>query len=110
MAIITTYVCDVTGKSSQDKTEFVEVTISANGFWSNNPGVFFAEGSTKKSTTKFLHKDVAAKLGVLLVKKDEPVQPEPTFESKLVTLLKDYVEDIAYEFATEACSNYNQRG
>jgi len=96
MAIITTYVCDVSGKQGA-KEEFVKVSISSQTNLSDSY-------HTKKTIEKVVHMDVARKLNLLNEKTAEP-QPEPTLESKLVTLLKDFVSDIAYEAASEAASN-----
>lgn len=106
MAIVTTYVCDVSGKASQDKTEFVEVTVSAVGYYTVQGTGPYIQQDTKKTQTKFVHKDVAGKLALLNPPKGEEAQPEPTFESKLATLLREYVEEIAYEAGSEGASNY----
>jgi hypothetical protein len=106
MAIVTTYVCDVSGKASQDKVDFVEVTISAHEFYYLGSAPYI-KNDTKKAQTKFIHKDVAGKLALLNPAKGADAQPEPTFESKLATLLKDYIEEIAYEAGDEAASNRN---
>lgn len=108
MAIVTTYVCDVSGKASQDKTDFVEVTINAHEFHSIGAGTAYVKQDTKKTQTKFIHKDVAGKLALLNPAKGEDAQPEPTFESKLATLLKDYIEEIAYEAGAEAAYSARQ--
>ncbi len=102
MAIVTTYVCDVTGKNGTDRYDFVEIDINAtqqfnkSGYWSNN----------KVNVKKLVHIDVARNLNLVQVVGDEVTKPEVTFESKLATLLKDYVEEIAYEAGSEGASNY----
>jgi len=96
MAIITTYVCDVSGKQGS-KEEFVKVSISSQTHLSDSY-------PTKKTIEKVVHIDVARKLNLLSEQKASE-QPEPTFESKLGTLLKDYVADIAHEAAAEAAAS-----
>lgn len=93
MAIITTYVCDATGKQGEQK-DFVKVDIMAqklvDGYYD------------KTSTSKFIHIDVARKMNLLVPPKGVEAQPEPTLESKLLVLLRDYIQDIAYEAGAEA--------
>jgi hypothetical protein len=103
MAIITTYVCDVSGVQGQS-VDFVKVSITVNK--ALHTGDFLC----KSVTEKLIHKDVALKLNLIWAKKDEPHTPEPTLESKLMVLLKDFVTDIAYEAGAEAASNYNRGG
>ena len=88
MGIVTTYICDVSGKQG-GADEFVDVTISSK----RTAGYSFAH-----TIKKFVHKDVALKLGILpaLGKEVEPEQV-PTFESQLSTLLKDYIADLVYD-------------
>lgn len=95
MGIVTTYVCDVSGVTGP-KEDFVEVKISAIPTGANH-----WQGIT---VTKQVHKDVALKLHLLKVM-PEVSPPEPTFESKLGALLKDYIQGIAYEAGEEAASN-----
>lgn len=99
MGVVTTYVCDVSGVQGKVE-EFVKVSIAAN------KATFAAKFHTVTNTEKFIHVDVARKLNLVLPEVVQEKQPEPTLESKLMTLLKDYVADIAYESASEACSNY----
>jgi hypothetical protein len=105
MAVITTYVCDVSGKQGEQK-DFVNVDIVAqklvDGYYD------------KISIKKLVHIDVARKLNLISPPKGEGAQPEPTLESKLLVLLKEYIVDIAYEAGgeagSEAASNYNRGG
>ena len=103
MAVITTYVCDVSGKQG-NKEDFVDVQIKAfpsTGYNSYNCVII----------NKLIHKDVAYKLG-MVKGPSEVQQPEPTLESKLMILLKDYITELAYEAGgeagSEAASNYNR--
>jgi hypothetical protein len=98
MAIITTYVCDVTGKQGEQK-DFVKVDITAqklvDGYYD------------KTSQQKLIHIDVARKLNLISPPKGQEAEPEPTLESKLMVLLKEYISDIAYEAGAETASNKN---
>lgn len=91
MSIIITYVCDVSGVQGHNRQDFCNVTIAANVF----------DRDYYKTITKVIHKDVALKLHLIKVKEEEK-QPEPTLESKLMVLLKDYIQEIAYEAGGEA--------
>lgn len=106
MAIVTTYVCDVSGKNGTEKFDFVTIEIIA----SENRLVRGYHAVEKVKVNKLVHKDIAAKLNLLAIEGDVKEQPEVTFESKLAILLKDYVEEIAYEAGAEAASNYNRGG
>ena len=102
MGIITTYVCDVSGVQGEQR-DFITVEINAKPF---NGGYY----DTVK-INKFIHKDVAAKLHLVVPKKDAEVVPEPTLESKLMILLKNYIQEIAYEAGDEAaCTALSNRG
>jgi hypothetical protein len=98
MAVVTTYVCDVSGVSGNNKNDFVNVKI---------------DGDTDKASydritiTKLIHRDVALKLNLVKTKKDEVVQPEVTFESKLTTLLTDFISNLVYDEVEAAVSNRN---
>lgn len=92
MAIITSYICDVSGKQG-DQEDFFEVKVVAtpsgkSGYYANC------------SLVKLVHKDVAEKLHLVVIKDNH--NPEPTLESKLLVLLKEYITDIAYEAGGEA--------
>ena len=93
MAIVTTYICDISGKQGV-REDFVEVTINGVSFNSNA----YRYGCNKKVITKLVHYDVALKLGVIEPKSND-VTPEqtPTFESQLSSLLKDYIADLVYD-------------
>jgi hypothetical protein len=102
MAIITTYVCDVSGKQSNDISEFVKVTISSRGHKKDGGNDY--SGMTNE---KFIHREVALKLNIIGVRKDlnEEAQPEVTFESKLTTLLKDYINDLVADEVSDQISH-----
>lgn len=98
MAVVTTYVCDVSGVSGQDKKDFIEVRIDAD----------LGKPSYDRVTiTKLIHRDVALKLNLVKPQKDEVAQPEVTFESKLTTLLTDYIGDLVYDAVSTEISNRN---
>lgn len=115
MAVITTYVCDITGHSSQDKSDFVEVTITSKSY--SKPTTSSTYGVDKdgytwaagKAVTKFISKEAAVKLhlGAYLPKPEENPNPVPSFESQIATLIRDYVTEIAVD---EAVSAVTQRG
>ena len=102
MAIVTNYICDVSGKSSTDKTEFITVTINCVA----DPDSY---QRSKMSIEKLIHKETAAKLKLLPItlrtKEDETI-PTPTFESQIAALLRDYVQEIAYESGGDAAAEY----
>jgi hypothetical protein len=105
MAVITTYVCDVSGKQGEQK-DFVKVDIMAQKL---------VDGyHDKKAINKLVHIDVARKMNLIEPPKGVEAQPEPTLESKLLVLLKEYIQDIAYEAGgeagSEAASNSNRGG
>lgn len=97
MAIVTTYICDISGKQGV-REDFVEVTINGLSFNSNA----YYYGFNKKAITKLVHYDVALNLGVIDPKRND-VAPEqtPTFESQLSSLLKDYIADLVYDEVAE---------
>lgn len=100
MAIITTYVCDVSGKQDIQENFFdIRVTAVPSGKTGYYQSVVM---------NKLIHKDVAEKLH-LVIKKDNP-NPEPTLESKLTSILKEYIDEVAYEAGSEAASNCNRGG
>lgn len=97
MAVITTYVCDVSGKQGNQE-DFFEVKVTATP--SGKSGYY-----SQCSLLKLVHKDIAEKLHLVVVKENPP--PELTLESKLMVLLKDYIADIAYEAGAEAAAHRN---
>ena len=106
MGQIISYICDVSGVSSMDKGDFVEVVIKAE-----DP----KQGSYSLRTQtihKLIHRDVALKLHLVFATKNDPEPPpEPTLESKFLTLLKDYISELAYEAGTEgAIDTMQNRG
>lgn len=103
MAVVTTYVCDVSGVSGTDKKDFIDVKIVADS--SNVPGLGYQQ--RQLVINKLLHISVARKLNLVNVANGEELQPEVTIESKLVTLMKDFIQEIAYEAGAEAARDRN---
>lgn len=99
MAIVTTYVCDVSGKTGMDRKDFIDVKITADN--SNVVGVNY--GQRMLIIQKLVHIDAAHKLGLVVAATKEDVQPQtPTFESQIASLMKQWAEEIAYEAAESA--------
>jgi hypothetical protein len=92
MAVVTTYVCDVTGKSGTEKTDFVDVEIKAQSYERRSEA--YVSALPAKYIKKLVHIDVANKLGLVDPPKDQPTQPEVTFEGKLKALLEDFVQGV----------------
>jgi len=94
MGIVTTYICDISGKQG-DKKDFVNVVLKST------PESTIGYGGAYLATTtinKFVHYDVAVKLGILNPRsKDVAPEQVPTFESQLSALLKDYIADLVYD-------------
>lgn len=95
MAVVQIYVCDVSGVQGKAE-DFINVgfNISKQSYQANF--------HTVTNFTKLVHIDVARKLNLVMPPKGEEAQPEPTLESKLLVLLKEYIQDIAYEAGGEA--------
>lgn len=95
MGIVTTYVCDVSGFTDPDKSKFVSVRLQPQGFESDGSNSYEGLGQVDK----LISRDVALRLGLIKpnTAKGEVAQPELTFESKLSTLLKDYIDDLVYD-------------
>ncbi len=98
MAIITTYICDVSGMQGA-ATDFVEINITPSKV------SYHSNFHTTPSVKKIIHKSVAEKFKFLLPQKGTEETPEPTLESKLIALLKDYVSEIAYEAGSEGAAD-----
>lgn len=94
MGIVTNYVCDVSGKSGTNKSEFVTVKINSECYWETSPGTYSTDYNLNVSITKLIHKDIANKLNLIQPKKDAPAQPEVSLEGKLKALLIEYVDSI----------------
>lgn len=95
MGQIISYICDVSGKSGTDKKDFIEVSITTV-----DPSISAHYG--RNTIHKLVHREVALKLHLIYAQKDDPdPTPEPTLESQLMTLLKDYISELAYEAGTE---------
>lgn len=98
MAIVTTYVCDVSGMTGVDKKDFVEIRIDCD---------LGKAAYDRLTINKLIHRDVALKLNLVKPQGQEVKQPEPTFESKLTALLNDYINDLVYEEVSTQISNRN---
>lgn len=98
MAIVTTYVCDVSGVQGT-KEDFVKVVITPSKV------DYYSKFLTRPAIERVVHKDVAKKLNMLMTEKGEDAVPEPTLESKLMVLLKDYIYEIAYDACSDAVSD-----
>jgi hypothetical protein len=103
MAVVTTYICDISGKQG-DRKDFVEVNIKSHCYDSSG----YAYEGNKLTISKVVHYDVALKLGLINPRKSD-VAPEqtPTFESQLGVLLKDYIADIVYDEVSTQMNNPN---
>lgn len=98
MGIVTTYICDISGKQG-DKKDFVNVVLKSTP--ENTAGYNTYNAST--TISKFVHYDVAVKLGILSPRsKDVAPEQVPTFESQLSALLKDYIADLVYDEVADA--------
>jgi hypothetical protein len=97
MAIVTTYVCDVTGKSGANKEDFVTVEIRSNAYFSNNMGASYSQFGAK-TISKLVHLDIAKKLNLVDTYRGSSTEvtkpPEVSFEGKLKALLEDFVQEI----------------
>jgi hypothetical protein len=101
MSIVTTYVCDVSGKSGTSRANFVDVTITASGYTLTNGNPYLRP---KMTITKLISKDIALKLNLVPPDKGEETQPEVTMEGKLKALLTDYIDSIVNESVAEQVS------
>ena len=103
MAIVTTYICDISGKQG-DKKDFVRVEVQST--CEDTAG--YQYGSHTKRINKVVHYEVALKLGLINPRRND-VAPEatPTFESQLSSLLKDYIADLVYDEVADQMSNRN---
>jgi hypothetical protein len=93
MALIKTYVCDVSGKSGTNEEDYFEISITSRP---SGKGSYYQTNVLKK----LLHKDVAEKLHLVKVKEPEN-NPTPTLESQLLALLQEWKDSIVEE-ATES--------
>lgn len=107
MAIVTTYICDVSGKSGSNKEDFIQVEIISTVYKANNysQGGYGSDRTT--SATKLVSREVALKLNLVPAKTIEEAQPEVTFESKLTTLLKDYISDLVVDEVSDQMNHRN---
>lgn len=106
MALIKTYICDVSGKQSNLAEDFFSVSIESTEIRAD--GNHYRGGSKNCSVIKLVHKEVANKLGLIKTNiKTEEIVPEVTFESQLTVLLKDYINEIVYEEVSTQISSRN---
>lgn len=97
MPQIITYVCDISGKSSTDRSEFADITLLAS--YHETPGQPY---KTSYKQEKLIHKDVLVKLGLTLPKphteaEEAAAAPAVSFEAQLKSLLRPWVEEVAQE-------------
>ena len=95
MPIITTYICDVSGESGNNKEDFVQVELKATTFRVNSSAIYMLQ--THETTTKFIHRGIAEKLHLIPARVLPNKAPVPTFESQLKILLTDFVDTIVSE-------------
>ena len=92
MAVVTTYVCDVTGFSSNNEKEFISVGLKT--YYKEHP----VYNKRDLDINRLVHLPVAKKLGLVHPITDEDKEvATPTFESQLSILLKSYIDDLVYE-------------
>lgn len=100
MSIVTTYVCDVSGKNGTNREDFVDVQIATTEHYKYaHNGVVQRQSPT--TVVKLVHKEVAIKLNLIKAAKDEAPVPEVTFEGKLKALLTEYVDSIVADSVAE---------
>lgn len=110
MSVHVTYVCDVSGVSSSDLTQFIRIKIHSETHKLKQNATAYSAAVYEVpygglTVTKLIHKDVATKLNLLPNVKEEDKQPEMTFESKLQVLLKEYIDDAVYESVENGLAN-----
>lgn len=88
MAIVTTFVCDVTGETGNNQNDFCNVEIACSPIM----GASYETVRIKK----LVKKELAKKLGLAQLTSIEAKTPPPeiAFESKLRILLENFVEDL----------------
>lgn len=105
MGQITTYVCDVSGKTSNEIKDFVTVNILSNGNFENDSRY----GTRYFDVKKLIHRDIAITLGVKPPDNKDVKIPELSFEDKLKALLtnvySDYLADLVSEQVSTELSN-----
>lgn len=105
MAIVTTYICDISGKQGNEE-DFVSITIQSVPLKKKTTGGFIYE-SDKITHVRLVHKDVADKLKLFPKSVSKEDIPTPTFESQLSSLLKDYIADLVYDEVADQMSYRN---
>lgn len=93
MAIVTTYVCDVSGESSTNPDDFFHIRIISKPI----NGASYQE----QHHISYLHKTVAERLGFKAVPKDQ-APPEVTLEDKLTELVRGIVSDEVHDAVASA--------
>lgn len=104
MAVITNYVCDVSGVSSNDKEDFIQVEIYPKEFAKYQHNSTGYKEISQPNITKLISKKVAQNLGLWAPKVPDPedsIRPEVSFEGKLKVLLRDYIKEVAQEVVDE---------
>lgn len=92
MAIVKTFVCDVSGVSGGEKSDFVVIKIVSQA----PEGGYYPKTRTIE---RLIHLDVAKRLHLIVQSKHEEEKvAEATFESKLKTLLQDWVSELVEEY------------
>jgi hypothetical protein len=99
MGTVVTYVCDVSGKSSNVAHDFVEVHIDS----------YNKKTHDRVKITKLVHVDVAKKLGLTPPAKSEVAPPEVSLEGKLKALMVEYVDSIVEDAVQVHMENYQSR-
>ena len=103
MAIVTTYICDISGKQG-DRKDFVNVSLKSTPENTSGYGAYHYTTEIKK----LVHYDVAVKLGILDPRSDSELPEQvPTFESQLSVLLKDYIVGVVYDEVATQMNNRN---
>lgn len=105
MAIVTTYICDISGKQGNEE-DFVSIKIESTTTAKMKVGGFVSSYD-KIIIMKLVHKEVAEKLKLLPNSPTKEETPTPTFESQLSVLLKDYIADVVYTEVSDQISNSN---
>lgn len=97
MAIVTTYVCDISGASSTEQSDFMRVQITSSPI----------SGTSYETQNKimFLHNEVATRLGFKKVPRNQE-QPKPvSIEDQLIELIGGIVSDQVHDAVAQAMNN-----
>lgn len=99
MAVVTHYVCDISGKSGVEKFDFIEVSVSALQYKAG------AYANNTVHVKKLVHIDIANRLNLIKIVDGVAEQPEVSFEGKLKALLTDYIDEIVADSIGDAVSD-----